>query len=370
MFRYSPDSEPGSGSVVRRAPPVFVQLPADRVDGVLSHQPVGGQLAAGDRHKAVDAVALAVVEQRVRARDVSRRSAVATLAVLEQRPHSRPHTQRAGLLEPRNELLAVVEHRVDLVLKHAVVVGVVGVHVGRADHAHRPDRNDDVAVGGHLAAVDHRVHQPVVHRDHDPPARHDVDPLDSRHLRDASGPCAGSADRDPRVDVDLLAGEVVAQTRTADVIAVAMDRDRLVVGEHPRAALARSRGQRPDQKPRVDAAVRHAERPRDAGIQPRLLTAGLRRIDLLAGDARIAAPLGEAVGVVGVVERRRDEEPAGVLDAGRGDPSDDPVLVSALLGGVGILDRVTAAGMHEPVKSSARARGEIAAIGKHHIEAA
>jgi hypothetical protein len=44
--------------------------------------------------------------------------------------------------------------------------------------------------------------------------------------------------------------------------------------------------------------------------------------------------------------------------------------VRALLGGVGILDRVTAAGMHEPVKSSARARGEIAAIGEHHIEAA
>ena len=240
MCRYSPDSEPGKRLHVGGAGPVLAQLPADRVDGVLGHQPVGGQLAAGDRQKAVDAVALAVVEQRVRARDVSRRSAVATLAVLEQRPHARPHAQRAGLLEPGHQLLAVVEHRVDLVLQHGVVVGILGVHVGRADHADGADRNDDVAVGGHLTAVDHRVHQPVVHRDHDPPARQHVDPLDPGHLRDPPGPCAGGADRDPRLDVDLLAGEVVAQARAAHVVALAMDRDRLVVRQHPRAVLLRA----------------------------------------------------------------------------------------------------------------------------------
>ena len=42
-----------------------------------------------------------------------------------------------------------------------------------------------------------------------------VDALDPGHLGDPPGPCARGADRDPRLDVDSLAGEVVAQARAA-----------------------------------------------------------------------------------------------------------------------------------------------------------
>ena len=201
----APSSDPGSRSVLVVHGRVVAEVLGDRVHRLLGHQAEGREFAAGDRHEPLDAVALGVVEQRVRARDVAR-VGVGRLGVLEQRTHAGPYPQRPRLAEARNELLAVVEHRVDLGLEHRVVVGIVGVHIGRPDHAHRPDRHDDVAVGRHLAAVDARVHEPVVHRDHDPPAREHADALDPGHLGDRAGPRARSVHRHPGFDVDLLAG--------------------------------------------------------------------------------------------------------------------------------------------------------------------
>jgi len=51
-------------TAVRQAGPT--ERLADRVHGLLGHQPEGGQLAAGDRHEAADTISLLVVEQRVR----------------------------------------------------------------------------------------------------------------------------------------------------------------------------------------------------------------------------------------------------------------------------------------------------------------
>ncbi len=153
-----------------RARTLVAEVLGDRGHRLLGHQPEGRELAAGDRHEPLDAVALGVVEQRMRARDVAR-SGVGCLGVLEQRTHAGPHPHGARLAEAGHELLAVIEHRVDLGLVNRVVIGIFGVNIGGADHAHRPDRHDDVAVGRHLTAVDARVHEPVVHRDHDPPAR-------------------------------------------------------------------------------------------------------------------------------------------------------------------------------------------------------
>jgi len=70
---------------------LLAKLAADRVDGVLRHQPVGRQFAAGDRQEAADAVPLAVVEQCVGARYVARGRDAAILSVLEQRPHTGPY---------------------------------------------------------------------------------------------------------------------------------------------------------------------------------------------------------------------------------------------------------------------------------------
>ena len=188
-------SEPGSASVAvvhGRSSPSWRQT-ASTVSCAISR--IGRQLAAGDREEAARRRRALVVEQRVCARDVARGGRRPSFAVLEQRPHAGPDAQRARLLEAGHEPLAVLEHRVDLVLvDRSGRPGSSTCDVGRPDHADRPDRHDDVAVGRHLAAVDHGVHQPVVHRDHDPLARHHVDALDAGHVRDLAGPGAGRAD--------------------------------------------------------------------------------------------------------------------------------------------------------------------------------
>ncbi len=208
------------------------------------------------------------------------------LGVLEQRPHPGPDAQRARLAEAGHELLAVVEHRVDLVLKDGLVVGIVGVLVGGADHADGPDGDDDVAVGRHLTAVDDRVHQPVVHGDHDSPPRQHADALDSRQIRDLAGPGAGGVDGDPRLDVHLLSAALVANAGPGHLIAVAVDRHGAVIREHPRPALLGAVGHRPDRLPDVDVGVGNAERAGDLGVQARLVLERLPRADLLAVDAR------------------------------------------------------------------------------------
>ena len=193
------------------------------------------------------------------------------LGVLEQRPHARPHAQRARLAEARDELLAVVEHRVDLVLEDRVIVGVLRVHIGRPDHADGPDRHDDVAVGRHLAAVDHRVDEPVVHRDHDPPPREDPDALDAGHLGDLARPRPGGVDGHPRLDFSLLPRARVAHARTRDLIAVTRDPHDRVVGHHLRAAHPGPVCERPDELPDLHVPVGDARmraRSRGAAAAP------------------------------------------------------------------------------------------------------
>ena len=165
----------------------------------------------------------------------------------------------------------------------------------------------------------HRVHEPMVHRDHDPPPRQHADALDAGHVGDLPGPGARGVDRHPGLHVELLPGGAAAQPRAGHVVALAVDGDHLVVGQDPRAPLLGAARHRPDCLPHVDVGVGHAEGAGDPRIQPRLLAQCLRRIDLLAVDAGIAASLGEAVGVGGVVERGGDEQAAGVLDAVGGD---------------------------------------------------
>ena len=262
-----------------RAGALLAELGADGVDRLLGHEPVRRELAAGDGHEAADAVALVVVEQRVRARDVAR-VGVGGLGVLEERPHPRPHAHRPR----RGGSPARASRRRRACgrppsLMDRVVIGVVGVLVGRADDADGADGDEDVAVGRHLAAVDDRVHQPVVHRDHDPAARQDADALDARHLGDVPRPRARRVDGDARLDVGLLARAPVAHARARDFVAVAVHGDRRVVGQHARAALLRAARHRPDRLPHVDAARRARgtrARSRGAGAAPRAAPARCR----------------------------------------------------------------------------------------------
>ena len=72
-----------------------------------------------------------------------------------------------------------------------------------------------------------------------------------------------------------------------------MDGDDRVVGQHAPAARLDPSGHRPYRLPHVDVAVGDAEHARDARVEQRLLAQRLRRIDLLAVDAGVGAPLGE-----------------------------------------------------------------------------
>ena len=144
-----------------------------------------------------------------------------------------------------------------------------------------------------------------------------------------------------------------------------------VVGKDVRlAAPLGAARKRPHGLPRVDAGVGHPERARDPAVQARLLLERCVRLDLLAVDAGGAAALGEAIGVVRVVVRRRHEQPARVLDAVRDDPAQDPVLDDALLGRLGVLDHVAPARVQQPVEAPARALAQVEPVREHHPQPA
>ena len=119
------------------------------------------------------------------------------------------------------------------------------------------------------------------------------------------------------------------QPSARDPVTVAVDRGHLVVGEDPGAALCGAARHRPDRLPDVDARVRYPEGTSDLRVQARLLAQRLRHRDLLAIDVGLAAGLGEAIGVGGVVPGCGDEQAAGVLDAVGCDPPQDAVLGDA-----------------------------------------
>ena len=195
----------------------------------------------------VDAVARRVVDDRVGAADVARVLDLLGLGVLEQRPDAGPDAQRARLAEARDQPLAVVEHLVDLLLRDRDLVRVGGADVGRADHADGADRDEDVAVGRHRAAVDHRVHEPVVHRDHDPLAGDHADVLDPGHVDDLRRPRARGVEHEAGLDVEVLAGLLVAHARARDRVARPVQVDHAVVREDRgrRARPRRGRTTRP-----------------------------------------------------------------------------------------------------------------------------
>ena len=89
----------GGTLLVRAAWTHGPELRAHRVDDVLGHQAQRRELAAGHREQAVDAVALAVVDDGVRAADVARVGHLAGLLVLEERAHAGPDAQRARIRE-------------------------------------------------------------------------------------------------------------------------------------------------------------------------------------------------------------------------------------------------------------------------------
>ena len=167
-----------------------------------------------------------VVDDGVGAADVARVGDLARARVLEQRPRARPDPQRARLPEARHEPFAVVEHLVDLFLRDGQLIRIGVANVGRADHADRADRHQDVAVRRNHAAVDHRVHQPMVHGDHDPLARDHADVLDARPC---AAICAAHGPEALRMNEASMSSsspvQLVAHARARHRLAVAVQGD-------------------------------------------------------------------------------------------------------------------------------------------------
>src|SRR5450759_2641077 len=176
------------------------QLGAHHVDGVLGHPAERGELAADDRDEVLHAVHGTVVEDRVRTRDLA--------AVLHcgsgrlggwmgERPNAREGGQETQLAKVGEELLALANQRCHLVAGDLVPSRVLNALLGRAEDGDRVDGDHDVAVGGLVAAVDHRVGHALVEDEHRALAgvhrdRHAPSPLGGCRTR---GRCRGRARR-------------------------------------------------------------------------------------------------------------------------------------------------------------------------------
>src|SRR5919204_6472590 len=98
--------------------------------------------------------------------------------------------------------------------------------------------------------------------------------------------------------------------------------------------------------------------------------AGLVRRDPLAGDARLAAA-GLEAGFPGLVFfADRDEVTTRVFDGGARDPAQDATLFHALDRRLEIVDAVAASRVKQPVRTAGGARGEIALLDQHGLDAA
>ena len=158
------------------------------------------------------------------------------LVAREERPRAGPHTKCTRPAETRDELLALLEHLLDLGVGHFELVGIRDANIGGADHRDGPDRDDDVAVAGGLATVDHRVHEPVVHRDHDPLARQDGHAA-AGELRDLAGPRAGCVDDDARADPNVVAAQLVHDTGADHLVSTDLEVVDAMVREDPGPVL-------------------------------------------------------------------------------------------------------------------------------------
>ncbi len=204
------------------------------------------------------------------------------------------------------------------------------------------DRDHDVPVGGLVAAVDDRVGHPLVEDEHRALARMHR----HRHVDeggDLAGPCACARDHEARGDARQASRSLVVQRRRHDPVAVALHSHEPLVRPCVAPVDAGVGEVGFDELPGLHGAVRQPEDAADARVEGGLASERLGDRDLLAVDVGRDAGGREALDVVVGVVRRCDEEPAGVLDAGRCDATEDPVLGDALAGGERVLGDVTAA---------------------------
>ncbi len=236
--------------------------------------------------------------------------------------------------------------------------------VGGADDGNRVNRHDDVAVGGHFAAIEHSVDDPVVHRDHGALARDDLD--DNTCLRShLARPGAGCIDDHVGMDDHLFLGNQVAYLRADDtppavgVVGQQRDRprDRRVRAHRPHARPARWHGWPESCRPhrRCTSKTRL-----HAWVEQRFAAQRFGHGDFCARQPKAVAGGLELIGVVALIFGRDHKEAAGLFDAMGVGAAQDAVLLNAFDRAARILDDVAATAVEQTVIASGRSVGQVA----------
>ncbi len=275
-----------------------------------------------------------------------------------------PHVRDAG-----DELVALLQHQLHLPRLHREPLRVGDSLIGGSDHGDGANGDDDVAVGGHLAAVHHGVEHAVIDGDHGslPGLDHELDP---GSVGDAAGPGSGGVHHHVGGDLDRFSGHQIVAAGPHHPVPVADQGLDLVIGEEAGSVLQRRGHRCLGGHERVGGGVGYLEAVGDAGIQIGLAPESLGHRDLGHVDAGRAASLQETGHVVLVVPRGDDEEAPGLLDAMGHDPAQDPVLLDALHRRLGVLDHVAASGVEETVIATGGAVGEISLLDEKGLESA
>ena len=355
------------------------QLGADEIGRLLGHQPVGRQLAAHDRHEIVDAIASAMIEHRVGARDGTDIGAPGTAPgaalrlggtlILVERSNPGICPQQAHARQCGEEPSPLGDELGDLGPTHLVAIRVLDVNLGGAQDRDRVDRDHDVAVARPVAAVDDRVGHALVEDEHRALARRhcQVDPGQARHL---PGPGPRRGDHGPeRHPVDRPAAHIRDLGRQ-QTPAGSLEADEPVVRPGLAAPIPCVGQVGFDQLPRLQRPVRHLESTPDRRVERRLPSQEVPHGHFLARHAAGRAGIGERRHVLVGVVRGSHEVAAGVLDAGGCDPAQDAVFVNALAGRQGVLGDVASARMEQAVVATARAAAHVALLDEQAAQAA
>ncbi|MFN8562405.1 MAG: hypothetical protein U0703_12470 [Anaerolineae bacterium] len=281
-----------------------------------------------------------------------------------------PRPQNPRPADARRHGFGFVQYPCHFPRLDAGIAGVVGRHRGRADHADRADRDENVAVAGRAQLVDHGIDPPDVVGEHRAPAQ----PHPERRPRqrpDLRRPGTRRVDGDGAVHVERVTAAQIAQRRADDPpVLLAECFDAVISQEAGAPGRLRAFLERVQQIPRVACAVRHfvdrfelrVERPL---APPRLAERDFARLD---ADRRAARQPLIDVGLI--VARTQHEIAAGRLNRLRRNSAHDAVLVDTLERAFRVAHGVAPARMQQPVIAPARPGSEVAHVGEDHAHAA
>ena len=298
----------------RLALAVEAEFAADKVGGLLGHEPVGSELTSGDGDEAPDSVAGAVVEKHDASADVApRRIGV----VSDQRPYAGIRPDDAGRCELRDQLAALGEKDIHLAAGDFHVVALLEGHLvgGCADPAHHIAGYENVGIGGLAAAVNYHLRHPVA-KDQQRSLRREHPDVRARHLGDVCAPNAGGIDRVVGPHGLNLSCMDIADLHSGHGHPLLDELHYLPSRKDIGAVKPRVEHVQGDEPEGVDRRVGHLDGADDLGVHRRLHPEGLFGVEHLGFDTGLSAALDELCLVGEVIFGERDEKAFGLFDAG------------------------------------------------------